>query len=220
VAAWLPALKHCGGLQHLEVELCDQPDRVNVWSLLRALAPHLVHLTSLTFSADAYKDGIHHHDSVREPPQPCFPALRTITCNTSMLAIARNRQWRLLAACPSLVALQVPLIACVPPPPDLGQLGLTQLGAALLEGWAEAGALLRHCPLVQEVVMKADDASLPEVRGLARAPRLWCGLVWCAVLCPHIINECVSHDVLCSALCASTWDTLAACCMASHMQHA
>jgi hypothetical protein len=83
--------------------------------------------------------------------------------------VARVEQWRLLAACPALADMAF-VAATAAPPPDLGQLRLTQLGVLLLGSrWAEAGALLRHCPLVEEVEvlvreLPATDV-MPQVRG-------------------------------------------------------
>jgi hypothetical protein len=75
--------------------------------------------------------------------------------------------WRLLAACPVLKHLGC-VAASVAPPPDLGQLGLTRLEVLLSRGQAEAGALLRHCPLVEEVVVVLQGTlpanSMPKVR--------------------------------------------------------
>jgi hypothetical protein len=169
VRPWLPALQACPALQQLCIEYGDVDSEADtIWDLLWALAPHLVHLTALTLSGNTI-DAMQQQPSApqQEPPQPCFPALRSITCDTgSMLRIAGHGQWRLLAACPSLEALHVPLVAQVAPPDDLGRLGLKRVEVVLLSGgWTEAGALLRHCPLVEEVVIKAHDAMMPEVRG-------------------------------------------------------
>jgi hypothetical protein len=169
VRNWLPALGACPALQQLKVVYDGVATHVNAWDLLFQMAPRLVHLTSLALQ-DSWGRAPLGQPLVQEPPQACFPALHTITCPSSVLQIKHPSQWRLLAACPALVALSLPLVATEAPPPDLRHLGLTRLEVALSLGWTEAGALLRHCPLVEEVEIRLlhNCYSLPEVRRPAR----------------------------------------------------